>query len=242
MHVERNVAANVVKHLFGEKDTAAVRRDMEQAQKFEHLWLEEERVSTHYLQPRALYVFTDFERRAFVDMVSRTKTPSGYCASLQRHVNQEKFSGMKSHDYHVLIQDVLPTGICNSLHKGPRKAIIRLGQLFKRICTKVLVEAEIPDVKKHAAETLCLFEVWFPPGFFDVMSHLVIHLVEELAIGGPVHACWCYSIEHYMGHLAKYLCNKGKPEACMAQGYAADEALGFCTEYFDLYPHSTRRM
>lgn len=28
----------------------------------------------------------------------------------------------------------------------------------------------------------------------------------------------------------------------MAQGYATDEALGFCTEYFDLYPHSTRRM
>lgn len=28
----------------------------------------------------------------------------------------------------------------------------------------------------------------------------------------------------------------------MAQGYDPDEALGFCTEYFDLYSHSTQRM
>lgn len=34
MHIERNVAANVLKHIFGEKDTAAVRIDMEQAGKF----------------------------------------------------------------------------------------------------------------------------------------------------------------------------------------------------------------
>lgn len=28
----------------------------------------------------------------------------------------------------------------------------------------------------------------------------------------------------------------------MAKGYVADEALGFFTKYFNLYPHSTRRM
>lgn len=28
----------------------------------------------------------------------------------------------------------------------------------------------------------------------------------------------------------------------MAQGYACDEALGFCREYFDMYPHSSRKI
>lgn len=241
MHIERNVAANVMNHLFGNKDTAATRRDMEQAGKFRHLWLQQSS-ATHYLQPRAPYVFTDAERRAFIDLVSRTKTPSGYSGSLQRHVNQERLRGMKSHDFHVLIQDILPGTIRNFLQPGPREAIVRLGQLFKRICTKVVVESEIPDLRKLAAETLCLFELWCPPRFFDVMSHLVIHLVDELAICGPVHAPWCYSIERYMGQLAKYVRDKARPEASMAQGYVADEALGFCTEYFDLYLHSTRRM
>lgn len=241
MHIERNVAANVMNHLFGDKDTAATRRDMEQVGRFQHLWLQQSS-DGHYLQPRAPYVFTDAERCAFIDMVSRTKTPSGYSGSLQRHVNQERLRGMKSHDYHVLVQDILPASIRNFLHPGPREAIIRLGQLFKRICAKVVVESEIADLQKLAAETLCLFELWFPPGFFDVMSHLVVHLVEEVDICGPVHARWCYSIERYMGNLAKYVRKKGRPEAGMAHGYAADEALGFCTEYFDLYPHSTRRM
>ncbi len=31
--------------------------------------------------------------------------------------------------------------------------------------------------------------------------------------------------------------NKVKIEACMASGYMYDEALGFCMEYFALYPH-----
>ena len=29
MHIERNFSANILKHLFGEKDTVATRRDME---------------------------------------------------------------------------------------------------------------------------------------------------------------------------------------------------------------------
>jgi hypothetical protein len=37
------------------------------------------------------------------------------------------------------------------------------------------------------AESLCLLEKSFPPTFMDVMSHLMIHLVEELYICGPVH-------------------------------------------------------
>lgn len=45
-----------------------------------------------------------------------------------------------------------------------------------------------------------------------------------------------------MGVLARYVRDKARPEASMAQGYAVDEALGFCTEYFEMYPHHSRRM
>lgn len=33
MHVERNVSANILKHIFGDKDTPATRIDMEHAEK-----------------------------------------------------------------------------------------------------------------------------------------------------------------------------------------------------------------
>jgi hypothetical protein len=35
----------------------------------------------------------------------------------------------------------------------------------------------------------------FPPTSFDVMIHLVIHLVEELEVCGLVHTRWMYPME-----------------------------------------------
>ncbi|WMV55100.1 hypothetical protein MTR67_048485 [Solanum verrucosum] len=34
-----------------------------------------------------------------------------------------------------------------------------------------------------------------PPGFFDVMEHLPIHLVHEALLGGPVQYMWMYPFE-----------------------------------------------
>jgi hypothetical protein len=48
-----------------------------------------------------------------------------------------------------------------------------------------------------------LFEIWFPPRFFDMMTHLIIHLVDELKICGPVGAKWCYPMEGYLSFLKK---------------------------------------
>ncbi|WMV51036.1 hypothetical protein MTR67_044421 [Solanum verrucosum] len=36
-----------------------------------------------------------------------------------------------------------------------------------------------------------------PPGFFDVMEHLPIHLVHEALLGGPVQYRWMYPFERY---------------------------------------------
>ncbi len=37
----------------------------------------------------------------------------------------------------------------------------------------------------------------FPCGFFDVMEHLPIHLVQEARLGGPVQTRWMYPFERY---------------------------------------------
>ena len=91
-------------------------------------------------------------------------------------------AGLKSHDHHILIQQVLPAACRNLLSRGVRETIIRLGNLFEKICSKVIRVASIPALKTYAAETFCLLEIHFPPGFFDVMTHLIIHLVEELKV------------------------------------------------------------
>ena len=168
--------------------------------------------------------------------------PNGYSATLQSHVWNGKLAGLKSHNHHVLIEQIMPTAIRHMLKPGPREAIIKIGNFFQRLCSKAIDLSTILDLLECIAEALCLFEMWFPPRFFDIMTHLPIHLVEELYWCGPVHAQWCYLVERYMGVLKKFVRGKSSPEASMASGYNIDESLGFCTEFFQLYPHSKRRI
>jgi hypothetical protein len=242
MYIERNLSANVLKHLNGENDTIAVRRDMEDVGTTPHLWLRNIPDSTKFIKPKAPYVFTTIENADFITRVASTRTPTGFSATLSIHVGGNRLVGLKSHDHHVLLQYILPAAVRHSLLPGPRETIVRLGNLFQRICARVIDPTQSKALLTYAAETLCLLEVWFPPGFFDIMTYLVIHLVEEVDICGPVHSRWCYSVERYLGVLTKYVRDKSKPEACMASGYSVDESLGFCTEYFAIYPHTRRRV
>lgn len=38
-------------------------------------------------------------------------------------------------------------------------------------------------------ETVCVLEICMPPSFFDLMEHMLIHLVDDLETRGPMAAC-----------------------------------------------------
>ncbi|XP_020968062.1 uncharacterized protein LOC110267222 [Arachis ipaensis] len=65
------------------------------------------------------------------------------------------------------------------------------------------------------------------------MVHLMVHLVEEAKLGGPVHYRWMYPIERYLGHLKSYVRNKAQPEGSIAQGYLMEKILTFCSRYLE---------
>jgi hypothetical protein len=70
--------------------------------------------------------------------------------------------------------------------KGCRMVIIRLNRLFKKLCSNVVDPNTIANLKEDVAMPMVLLEQQFPPSFFDIMTHLLVHLVEELKICGPV--------------------------------------------------------
>lgn len=236
MHVEKNVAASVLGFLMGEKDTVACRKDMESIGIRPGLHIRPRPGVGNYVKPPAPYSLTPPETAKFLKTVRSIKVPTGYSSNLTKHVSEKKFQGLKSHDYHVLIQDIIPACIRGLLSPGARDAVVRLGNCFKRICSKAVDPSTIPQLKQYVAETLCLLEVWFPPALFDIMPHLVLHLVEELDWLGPVHSRWCYGAERYLYVLKKYVRNRARPEASIAIGYKYTEALGFMSENLALYP------
>ena len=63
---------------------------------------------------------------------------------------------------------------------------------------------------------MCMFEKEMPPAFFDIMSHLPYHLVEEVFLCGPVHTRWMYPFERYFKSVKGFVRNLAKPEGSIA--------------------------
>ncbi len=77
-----------------------------------------------------------------------------------------------------------------------RVAIKQICKLFRFLCTKVYDPNTYRVLKARTITTLCLIEKVFHPSFFDLMMHLVIHLVDELHICGPIHAHWILDVSN----------------------------------------------
>jgi hypothetical protein len=104
MHIERNVCHSLLEYLLGECDTVVVRRDLEEVGTMEQLWLRRTEDLDTYIMPHAPYVLKEEERAVFLHLFSTIRTPIGHSATVSRHVSQGKLSGLKSHDYHILMQ------------------------------------------------------------------------------------------------------------------------------------------
>lgn len=232
MHCEKNLAENIIKTLFGEKDGPKVRLDMQNRNIRRHLWLRRVRgQDNRAFLPDADYVLSKESKLAFLNALKSIKMPTHYCSTLHSKISKCKLSGLKSHDYHVLLQEIMPVCMRNLEEEGLTSAVVRISRIFKKICAKTVDMLEQDSLFEECVETLCVLEKVFPPAFFDVMVHLTIHLVEELFICGPVHVRWMYPYERYFKKLKGYVRNLAKPEGCMAKGYEVDETCGFVTEY-----------
>ncbi len=76
--------------------------------------------------------------------------------------------GMKSHDYHILFQQILPLCIWHRMNKVPPKTIIRICKVFKRICTKVNDPNHIPRVENQGCEFILPFQKGIFSNFFQL--------------------------------------------------------------------------
>ncbi|XP_040370034.1 uncharacterized protein LOC121051552 [Rosa chinensis] len=85
---------------------------------------------------------------------------------------------------------------------------------------------------KDIVVILCKLELNFPPSFFNIMTHLPIHLAYEAILAGPVQYRWMFPFERKMHNLKDYCRNKAHPEGLIAEGYCDSECLTFCSMYF----------
>ncbi|GJT88153.1 reverse transcriptase domain-containing protein [Tanacetum coccineum] len=206
MHIEKNVLESILNTLLmndKSKDTAKARQDLKNLGIRSGLCLGQNK-NGKCSKPQAAYSFTPADRKKFCQFIKGVKLPDGFGSNFKHKAtdNDTNIMGLKSHDCHIMMQRLLPYGLQQYLP---------------------------PDV---VIDILCNLELIYPPAFFDIMIHLVIHLPLEAIFDGPIRPWWMYPFERYMKKLKNYVRNKAKPEGSIAEGYVAEQALTLTSYYF----------
>ncbi|KAH0754685.1 hypothetical protein KY290_024955 [Solanum tuberosum] len=235
MHIEKNICESILGTLLiidrKTKDTEKEREDLKDMNIRKELWLQHD--DSSYTMPSACYNMSEKEKREFGEFLKCVKFPDGYASNISRCVSSDgvKLAKLKSHDYHVLLQRLLPIAIRGFVNKDVSLALIELGHFFQRLCCKTLKRHDLEQLERDIVIILCKLEIIFPPAFFDIMVHLDVHLPREAMYGGPVQYRWMYKIERFLCKLKRYVRNKARPDGSIAEGYIIDECLTFCSMY-----------
>lgn len=76
---------------------------------------------------------------------------------------------------------------------------------------------DLKIMEKNIVAILCTLETIFPPSFFDSMEHIIVHLVEECKLGGPVQYRWMYVFERLQRRFKQKVGNKARVEGSIAE-------------------------
>ncbi|XP_039116446.1 uncharacterized protein LOC120251857 [Dioscorea cayenensis subsp. rotundata] len=238
MHIEKNVCENIIGTLLNvdgkSKDNLKARLDLVDMG-IRHVLHPEYLPNGRTRLPPAIYSMTKGEKDVFCQVSKNIKVPDGYSSNISRCVNQKerKLHSLKSHDHHILLHDLLPIALRLSSSKQVMCSISELCNIFKILCGKVLNVEELDKLQYRASMVLCQLEKIFPPSFFTIMVHLLIHLPLQAKLGGPVHYQWMYPIERFLLKLKNYVRNKRYPEGSIVEGYLAEECVTFCSRYLE---------
>jgi hypothetical protein len=87
-------------------------------------------------------------------------------------------------------------------------------------------------LKKEIPVLLCKLEKIFPPGWFNLMQHLLVRILYEAKVGSPVQYRWMYHIERTLKYLTSMVGNKVKVEGCITELFLLKEITYFSSVYF----------
>lgn len=116
MHIEKNVFDNMVYTLLDDKskskDNLNARKDLREMGIRSELWPDDD---GKYSPAR--FTLDNNGKNIFLNVLKSVKLPDGYASNISRCVDirNRKLTGLKSHDCHVIMRDLLPIAVQNLL-------------------------------------------------------------------------------------------------------------------------------
>jgi len=147
--------------------------------------------------PSAPFALNKEQKKALCEWIKNLKFPDGYASKFSRciDVQGDKLHGLKSHDYHIIMERLLPIALRELLPTNVCKAITEISQFFRDLCSSQIHIDDMVCLEKNVPKIIYKLEKHFPPTFFNVMDHLPVHLPYEARVSGPVQYRWMYPFE-----------------------------------------------
>ena len=169
MHIEKNVCESLVGTLLDiprkSKDGFTARMDLDEMGVGKELL---PRVGQNGIKfPPAGYTLSREEKKNLCKTLFELKVPDGYCSNFRNLISLQdlKLYGLKSHDCHALMQQLLPLEIRSLLQKHVRYVITRFCAFFSNLCSKVVDVSKIGSNVSRFCEYYMLVRKIFPPSF-----------------------------------------------------------------------------
>ena len=131
MHIEKNICESIIGTLLNIsgkiKGGLNGRKDLEDMEVREEMQPKVDEGGRLRLLTTS-FTLTKNERRIFCKRLFDLKLPDAYSSNIGNCVSVDecKITGLKSHDCHILMQQLLPPALKGLLTKGPMKAIFRM--------------------------------------------------------------------------------------------------------------------
>jgi hypothetical protein len=181
MYVEKNVCKRLHMTLLNTdgktKDHRHARADLKKMGIRPELWLDD---SVKGIELPTSCITLSKHDKEFCGFLKKVKVPTGYLTNVSRLISFPYLKvapNVKSHDYQVLLTQMIAIGIQNILLVNISEAIMNSCFFFNAIGQKVLSDEALKSLEKMHYETLCFLEMYFPPAFFDINAHFTTHLI-----------------------------------------------------------------
>jgi len=234
MHIEKNFCENIANTIMDvpgkTNDNIKVRLDLANLCKRQELPLVARSTGNYYKQ-RAKYTLSLQQKRGMCEWLREIRLPDGYSSNLSNNVDSSntKLQNLKSHDYHVFMETLLPV----AFGALPHDVLEHVSEFFKNLCASELHVDKSLEMDHNIPIIRCKLETIFPPGFWNVMEHLPVHIAQEALLERPVLYRWMYPFERFFKCLKQKAKSKSRPEGSIVKEYLTYELNSFGTHYFD---------
>jgi hypothetical protein len=97
-----------------------------------------------------------------------------------------KLIGLKCHDFHIIMKRLLHVMFWGYFDDAVWMVLTELIYFYIQLCAKEIMVEMIQKLEKEIPVPLCKMKKKIPPGFFNPMQHLLIHLPYDTKMGDPV--------------------------------------------------------